>query len=35
MAMTCADGAVKGLVHDAGGGRLAAAVTDPDGAIAS
>jgi hypothetical protein len=32
-AMTCTDGTVKEPAHDAGGGRLVATVTDPDGNV--
>ena len=32
-AMTCTDGTVKELAHDAGGGRLVATVTDPHGNV--
>jgi hypothetical protein len=31
--MTCTDGTVKEPAHDAGGGRLVATVTDPDGHV--
>jgi hypothetical protein len=31
--MTCTDGTVKEPAHDAGGGRLAGTVTDPDGNV--
>jgi hypothetical protein len=32
-AMTWTDGTVKEPAHDAGGGRLGAPVTDPDGNV--
>jgi predicted enzyme related to lactoylglutathione lyase len=31
--MTCTVGTVKEPAHDVGGGRLVAAVTDPDGNV--
>jgi hypothetical protein len=31
--MSCTDGTVKEPAHDAGGGRLVATVTDPDGDV--
>jgi hypothetical protein len=31
--MTCTDGTVKEPAHDAGGSRLVAGVTDPDGNV--
>jgi hypothetical protein len=31
--MTCTDGTVKEPAHDAGGGRLGAPVTDPEGNV--